>query len=574
MLNCIILYYLVGIVFNYIKGGSVSSSLNCGIWSFVGKNPKDFNLYKFMVLGIKNDPRGGDAAGMVIDNTIFHETHVEFNQLIKKYKVPEPKRYPIVLGHTRKASNGGKLIEYTQPFVINNSKKILGIGCHNGTINNNEELIKKYKVPEKFSYKKETELISYVPNDTQILFYILIKNKDYSVLENYEGSAALIWHDRELNKVFVFKGASKKYKMSTVIEEERPLFLYHGKEGMWLSSVLDGLQMISDDKSVEIHSIPDNNLITIENGIITNVEIINRENNTQYNYKSTNNYSNNYNNFNDYRDREDSGYNYTQPSLALVSSEISKYMNEPVDSTEKNLIQFKAGRFYKYDGELAKGIIHLDELGYISPARQDDACPYYFIDGVMIRSHKEYREAKNDYKKVLKGNYTPNSAYMADTLDKKLMCALLPYTDYPLNSLDDKKGETFEYNSRVKNKRYFTGSITPLFSDMKYIFQCGDIVRSEQTDKINCADHSKGYTSSIPGDYDSVLDTDENNDDVKEWAEEYEKTNLSSKFTEIWTLLEQIEVDTLVNADLKISQEANDLVETLKTKLRLSSFNI
>ena len=37
----------------------------CGIWAYSGKN---FNKYKFNILGIFNDSRGGDSCGLFLSN--------------------------------------------------------------------------------------------------------------------------------------------------------------------------------------------------------------------------------------------------------------------------------------------------------------------------------------------------------------------------------------------------------------------------------------------------------------------------------------------------------------------------
>ena len=98
-------------------------TLNCGIGGYIGNN---FNKYKFNILGLYNDTRGGDSCGIVYednnnievkyghDKTKFYKNFVESGEL-KDVNLQSPN---FALLHCRKASVGGVSLATAQPVVI------------------------------------------------------------------------------------------------------------------------------------------------------------------------------------------------------------------------------------------------------------------------------------------------------------------------------------------------------------------------------------------------------------------------------------------------------------------------
>ena len=165
LFNIILVILLLNQLINFILGRKIPQTLNCGIWAFFGNTPRSFDLGKFHTLGILNDSRGGDGAGALIDNKLYHITGSLYKNLATDYLMEPAKIENVVLGHARKASSGGKLLHYSQPFLIKKPDNTYRGACiHNGTLYNHYDLREKYKVPEKLSYGSTEFRL----NDTQI----------------------------------------------------------------------------------------------------------------------------------------------------------------------------------------------------------------------------------------------------------------------------------------------------------------------------------------------------------------------------------------------------------------------
>ena len=102
----------------------------CGIAAWAGENPKYFNKYKFDILGIFNDSRGGDSCGISTDGEIYYG----LTTLDKKYKdflveknYLVPKKIPIVIAHTRKSSVGVINMHNAHPFGFGINEKYVEI---------------------------------------------------------------------------------------------------------------------------------------------------------------------------------------------------------------------------------------------------------------------------------------------------------------------------------------------------------------------------------------------------------------------------------------------------------------
>jgi len=307
----ILAYCILRIFFKPYKGNKIF----CGIFAFAG--PSDLSkelsylvLSNIKMLGLYNDERGGDNAGIAINNNILHTTafKYKFKSLIENHEldVLDSSQCSIIIGHSRKASIGGKGHENAHPFAIYNSKKDKNwymAGIHNGTITNYKDLIKDYCLdPEDFK------------NDSKTVLQILSrqrkmkKKKQYSVLEKYEGGGVFMWYFRdEPDTIYIFKGAHKRYNYSADEEEERPLFFYRCPitNGFYFSSLKDPLAVIGGKDNVK--SFKTNTVIKIKNGIVLDEEsiVMDRsafvEFNNSTNYSPTNYYGHN---IRDYLDTE------------------------------------------------------------------------------------------------------------------------------------------------------------------------------------------------------------------------------------------------------------------------------
>lgn len=278
ILPYIIIFAIIRIVLNLFNKKQ-NTALACGIFSWAGSDVSLFDQAKYNILGIYNVSRGKDSCGVYYDGDVYYGIGNRSNYLdfIKDNRI-DLMQSPIVIGHTRAASPGNKVdVDNAHPFLLENEEGVYDfVGCHNGTIYNSKELALKYDVPAEidipnakvFPFKRT--LI-----DSEIILRILQKTKNYEVLKQYNGGAAIVWSFlEEPNVIYAFKGASKSSSYNKIETTERPLHYYQDKKGsLYISSIDSSLQSIGGDKD-EIGEFEENTIYIIKDGDIENAEKI------------------------------------------------------------------------------------------------------------------------------------------------------------------------------------------------------------------------------------------------------------------------------------------------------------
>ena len=242
----------------------------CGIWGWNGKDVNDFSKDKFNMLGIANQVRGKDSCGLAINGVIFkgHDKNSVYQDFVKNnYKrdeVYKPDSVKSVIGHTRKASHGVINRANAHPFGFGvNGKKYAFYGVHNGTLHNKSEIAKKYDV--EISVEKDNTTRWKI--DSEILLECIYKSGNFKVLSDYVGGAAIAFvNTKTPTKLYLFKGASKKFSTSSEGEEERPLHVYvESKDSIYFSSEKVPLFFIggTDDTVIDLKP---NIVYEIQNG--------------------------------------------------------------------------------------------------------------------------------------------------------------------------------------------------------------------------------------------------------------------------------------------------------------------
>ena len=246
----------------------------CGIVAWSGSSPKKFNKYKFDILGLFNNTRGGDSVGVSTDGEIYYGTLLNKNYddfiINKGYIVPQV--IPAVIGHMRKASVGVVNETNAHPFgfgTLNEGFEF--IGCHNGTLSNHEDLGKKYEVST--SVYNDQNHFQRNKVDSEVLLEILYKSRTTNVLEEYIGGAAIVFQDlNEPNKIYAFHGASKKEVGDRDEQhyEERPLYYYQeSKDSVYISSMEEPLKFIGGVPGETLFEFDHNKLYEIVNGNVS-----------------------------------------------------------------------------------------------------------------------------------------------------------------------------------------------------------------------------------------------------------------------------------------------------------------
>jgi len=194
------------------------------------------------LLYINSLTRGKDATGMYTtpsgvikmakDATDFIELGYKHRDLFIKYLNDTN----IFIGHVRQKTTGEKTDNNAHPFKFGNF-----VGAHNGVVRNYSGLIKE---GDKFKYDV----------DSMVIFSRLSQDNNYTVLEEMDADAALIFHNTEdPNSIYVYRN------------DARPLF--KGKienSGLYFSSIQQSLILIG---CTNIEEVKPNYVYKYTNGI-------------------------------------------------------------------------------------------------------------------------------------------------------------------------------------------------------------------------------------------------------------------------------------------------------------------
>ena len=244
----------------------------CGIMAWVGKNPKKFDKGKFDILGIFNDERGGHSCGVSVDGSI--KIGIDGNKLYKKFISTNPYNTPLnvptVIGHTRKATGGAHNKANAHPFgfgSVNAGKSFAFIGVHNGSLINERDLAKEFGIAS----NAKVGNVHRNKIDSEILLECIYKSKNFKVLNQYIGAAALVFQRLdEPNVVYCYHGESKMNYYDKKTVEERPLFYYQEtRNSLYISSIENSLTTIGGEVDKDIFSFDTNTIYKITDGDVS-----------------------------------------------------------------------------------------------------------------------------------------------------------------------------------------------------------------------------------------------------------------------------------------------------------------
>lgn len=284
MVKIILILALLQYIYNFIFGYK-SNILSCGIFGQATNAVKNLDVNAVHILGIYNIERGKMSCGLSWDGDVQYGLGLDklYTDFIVDREI-KPVKTPIIIGHTRQPSYGFAITEdNAHPFGFGTSNDGEGyemIFCHNGTLKNHKELAKKYDIDltEKITkishggheYESTRDKI-----DSEILGEILYKTKTFHVLSEYIGAAALAWTwIDEPNKLYLWSGASKQTKGSTIVTEleERPMNVYcKSKNNMFFSSLDEPLNILGASKKDDLQ-IDYNTVYIITNGDFAKAE--------------------------------------------------------------------------------------------------------------------------------------------------------------------------------------------------------------------------------------------------------------------------------------------------------------
>jgi hypothetical protein len=492
MCNIILTAMLINVILNYLLKRNVRANLNCGIFAWTGTSSDKFSPFMFNVLGVYNDTRGGDSTGVYFNRGDIRGIHAEsrYETLVKNHKLHttlKPGKWPIVIGHCRKASVGTINEVNIQPALIRDTfkgNKLVYVQAHNGTVTNHKELAKKYNIAV---VAEESDSITLSK---------LIAKEGFKILSEYEGSAALIMHFiKEPNTLYAFHGQSKNYN---VLTEERPLHYLNIKgSGTYLSSESAPLEFIGNGEKATPFKY--NMLYKLTGDTVEEFQKIEREKAVLKEYKGNPSYTprsyNYYEEIEEYRDcrmvslPSKSGMLHIGITKNVCTCNVEN-ISKPV--IIEGRVRYSKG-FYLVGREYAHGLVIVNAWGYVmSPDSYGSTMQCFhlwFYYGILLLDKQSFNDVKKEASKLGVKN---SSDFLQPNNFSKISGILRNTSVQPFTRLHASPGigyqeptDLYQSEDKSKNSTFFTGTFSPLFSDYKLFFDAGDLMGYKRIDSIN-----------------------------------------------------------------------------------------
>lgn len=491
----------------------------CGIFGWAGKTVKQFDKAKFDIQGLYNNARGGDSCGVTTDGEIYYgiTTSKNYGSFLVNSNYPKPSEIPTVIGHTRKSSSGAVNGDNAHPFGFGmNEDKFSFIGVHNGTLHNHEELAKEFNVEISLFKKTEhgNQIFDRRKIDSEVLLECIYRSKDFKVLSDYVGGAALLFTSTlEPNVLYAFRGASKLEKHGThTLIEERPLFCYtESKYSSYFSSMPDSLVAIGGVEGETIFELEENTVYKIVNGDYENAlkTKISRANSHQRPFTKYN-YGVNASGWGDAcgfgEEKKGAGTLFPAKKenssvINMITAEVTDIRSEKIERFYNSPIYMQKLRYWR-NGHLVSGIYtYVPKYGFklISDDVKDVmkstaemiGKPFNLVLGEF--GEKFPTESKNvtipfdvDSKSIPPVIYFGEGIIFEEELDyiawknkTKLFTTsdLSSMSKHPIISLTDNLYSATRQNI-IKKGQLFTGNISPLGSNKIYYIEGGNLIRT------------------------------------------------------------------------------------------------
>lgn len=509
----LLIIHMAGILFLKPK----NDILYCGIFGWAGKSAKSFNKAKFDIQGLYNNSRGGDSCGVSSDGEIYYGIvgSKHYSDFLHKQGYQPPVLIPTVIGHTRKSSSGAVNSNNAHPFGFGDlNEKFEFVGVHNGTLHNQEDLAKKYNLDTEVKKENNFGVMAFDRKkiDSEILLEIIYKEKNFRVLSDYIGGAALLFTDiNEPNILYVFKGASRYDNYDAGIDyEERPLYYYkEHKNSLYISSMQESLEAIGGIANEDLFKFTENIVYKIKDGnidICEKFDISRRQAHQRPSIARTNY---------DY-----CGYNFKKQEIEAAflekdkktkkESGVIEIQEEKEERIFRSPIVFNKLR-YSRNGHLVEGIYTwIKDYGFFKIGKDqeeaEDSCKKaidcaFDLDYGYFVEKRDVIENDPDivYPFTSKNKMTPAMFYFYEgvlletKLDFEILSAkvrtygiwdLSDMSKHPVIELKSKNPNAHTYNNVLHKRASFTGNIAPLGSSKIYYIEKGKVVNIIKINKF------------------------------------------------------------------------------------------
>lgn len=373
------------------------SMLICGLSAFspvkgLTAEQRDRIWRNMKLLGIYNQSRGEHSCGLQLNGKVYKGvddkvTKIDTSKFTDFLAENRGLKYEkgVIMIHTRHATSGAWTAANSHPFEIesiNGPERNFNL-MHNGVIQNIVSLTGKHDI-KYADYTVDSHGLA-----------LLIDKVGFSILNDYEGKAALIWNYlSEPTTLHVYHGMYCELPTDPIEKswEERPMYFLETEEGMYFSSMQSSLESIAEKDQVvktyiynEIHKVKDGRWVS---KFCHKVDRLYGPNTKVPYVAPVHDWTRSRNHLPVVNNNINVGVRVPQTNLVWNEALPTQAKSQRLIAEER--VYFHRGRFFRTGAILCSGCMYLDSKGNIYSVIASNASEYFFFNGIMLKSEKDY----------------------------------------------------------------------------------------------------------------------------------------------------------------------------------------